>query len=365
LDVQSNLTVAEEIMSHLDFELRDIPHIASAQFITLSGAIDAATSIEFQEYLDNLVKKGTLNFIFDMNGVTFINSTGLGLLVNLADNAVGRKGSLILINTHSKIRIVFQTLGLDNYFKMFGNLSKALQFLTHNLPQEQQDVIIKSAEDILQAEPQTKHATVSDKTMPAPVIAMPIKTHLTSVDKKPTEVIKKPKVQIPVQPVPPPQPMYAPPPTQIPQKQTDRITRIIGTEQRKISAYILIPPTLPNFGLIYTHVQGACVSVNVLAARVDYNDPEYMEKAMQMMAKVNFIIADFSGADKIVLQQGHFARFQHKPPKPILGIIQGSPSNLPPQWQKTSFISYKMTNKGLVRLKTMLEQTISRAMSKL
>ncbi|MCD4657731.1 MAG: STAS domain-containing protein [Planctomycetes bacterium] len=365
-------------MSHLDFELRDIPHIASAQFITLSGAIDASTSIEFQDYLDNLVKKGTLNFIFDMNGVTFINSSGLGLIVNLADTAVSKKGSLVLINTHAKIRIVFQTLGLDNYFKMFGNLSDALRFLTQNLPQEQQDVIIKSAEDILQTEPQTKHATVTDKTLPAPVVALPIKTHTAPVDKKSIEEIKKQQEQVPAQPiaykeaatpdkqyVPPPQPMYAPPPDQIPQKSTDRITRIIGTEKRKVSAFILIPPTLPNFGLTYTHVQGACVSVNVIAARVDYNDPQFMEKALQMINKVNFIIADFTGADQIVLKQAHYARYKLKPPKPILGIIQGSPSNLPPQWQKTSFISYKMTNQGLVRLKTMLEQTVSRAMSKL
>ena len=354
-------------MSHLDFELRDIPSIANTQYITLSGAIDAATAIEFQGYLEKLVTKGTTNFIFDMNGVTFINSTGLGLLVNLADSADNKKGSFILVNTHSKIRIVFQTLGLDNYFEMFNTLSDALRHLTQNLSPEQQEQIVNNVKQILETEPEKTHATVADKTLPAPVIAVPIKTKTQPIEKPkvaepaPRQPVEAPKPRV----IPPPQPMYAPPPTQVPSKPKDKITRIMGVPQKKIAAFIIVPPSLQHFGPIYTHVQGACVSVNVIATRVDYNDPNFMEKAKQLISKVNFIIADFSAADNLTLQQAHYARFVHKPPKPLLGIIQGSPANLPPQWQKTSFISYQLSNTGLQRLKAILEQTISRAMSKL
>ncbi len=161
--------------------------------------------------------------------------------------------------------------------------------------------------------------------------------------------------------------MYAPPPTQMPPMRSPLkgTTRIEGKQKKQISAYIAIPASLPHFGLIYTHIQGACVSVGVIAARIDPNDPQYLEKAYQMISRVNFIVADFSGADQLILQQATFARFQLKPPKPLLGVIQGSPSVLPPQWQKTSFISYQFSREGLVKLKSMLQQTISRAMSKL
>ncbi len=383
-------------MSQLDFALREIPSLEASYLVMLSGAIDAATAIEFQSYLEELRKRGAKHFLFDMNGITFINSTGLGLLVNLADESVNQGGSFGLINVHAKIRIVFRTLGLDNFFKMFVNLNEGLQFLARDLPVEQQQQLIENSEALLQTEPERKTVQPTDKTIPLPVIASPMGVQ-TKIEKPPAPsqpvqpVPAQPVAQpveaqqpLPVEPVPvapaqyqppypqpqnvpPPQPMYAPPPTQIPQQQTRKTgaTRIIGREKKKIAAYIAIPASLPNFGLIYTHVQGACVAVGVLAARIDPNDPQYLQKAYQMISRVNFVIADFTGADPGIIQQATFARFQLKPPKPLLGIIQGSPATLPPQWQKTSFISYQFSKEGLSRLKSMLQQTISRAMSKL
>ncbi len=50
--------------------------------IILNGEIDHSNAPKFRVYSDNLINKGGFNkFIFDLSGITFMDSTAVGLLI--------------------------------------------------------------------------------------------------------------------------------------------------------------------------------------------------------------------------------------------------------------------------------------------
>lgn len=50
--------------------------------IKMSGEIDHSNAPKFKISADNLIKKGGFNkFIFDLSGITFMDSTAVGLLI--------------------------------------------------------------------------------------------------------------------------------------------------------------------------------------------------------------------------------------------------------------------------------------------
>ena len=108
-------------MAELTFEIEDVPSLESTAFVKVSGAIDTKTVVGFQDRLDDLQKDGHLRFILDMEGIKYVNSTGLGALVNVADNLENAGGGMVLIKIHPKVKVVFDMLGLNAFFKIFKN----------------------------------------------------------------------------------------------------------------------------------------------------------------------------------------------------------------------------------------------------
>lgn len=100
----------------------------TAALVQIDGAIDAKTVVLFQEQLDQLQQNGYTRFILDMEGIKYVNSTGLGTLVNVADALETRGGGIALIKIHPKVKVVFDMLGLNAFFKIFSNEDEAIQY---------------------------------------------------------------------------------------------------------------------------------------------------------------------------------------------------------------------------------------------
>ena len=115
-------------MADLTFKVDGIPQMKSAALVKISGAIDAKTVIHFQDKLDQLQQEKYTHFILDMEGIKYVNSTGLGTLVNVADALETRGGGIALIKIHPKVKVVFDMLGLNAFFKIFSNEEEALNY---------------------------------------------------------------------------------------------------------------------------------------------------------------------------------------------------------------------------------------------
>lgn len=116
-------------MTDLRFDITPIDALANTARVVVEGAIDATTVISFESQLKQLQEDGYCNFVLDMQGIKYVNSTGLGSLVATADNLEKVGGGLALIKVHPKVKVVFDMLGLNSFFRIFTNEEEAVGFL--------------------------------------------------------------------------------------------------------------------------------------------------------------------------------------------------------------------------------------------
>ncbi|MCU1484077.1 MAG: anti-sigma-factor antagonist [Actinomycetia bacterium] len=85
--------------------------------IAVKGELDLASAPTFLRDLDGALEAdpgGSLEV--DFAGVTFIDSTGLGVLVACRKRAVRAGGELTVANVAPAVRCVFEITGLDRVF---------------------------------------------------------------------------------------------------------------------------------------------------------------------------------------------------------------------------------------------------------
>ncbi|MHC5036165.1 MAG: anti-sigma factor antagonist [Planctomycetota bacterium] len=117
-------------MADLTLKTQEITEIEATRKVGLAGAIDASTVIKFQAELDKLKnEEGVRRFLLDMEGIRYVNSTGLGSLVKLADGLEREGGIIALMRIHPKVKVVFDMLGLNAFFKIFDDDKSAIEYL--------------------------------------------------------------------------------------------------------------------------------------------------------------------------------------------------------------------------------------------
>lgn len=94
--------------------------------ISVAGEIDVYTAPSLRERLNELVASGHYDLVVDMEGVEFLDSTGLGVLVGGLKRVRSHDGSLRLVCAQEKILKVFRITGLTKVFPIHPTLAEAL-----------------------------------------------------------------------------------------------------------------------------------------------------------------------------------------------------------------------------------------------
>ena len=80
--------------------------------VDVSGELDAYTAPQLRKLLDEVLD-GTVNRVLvNLSGTSFIDSTGLGVLVGAARKARGQDGELVLDSPTHSVHRVLQITGL-------------------------------------------------------------------------------------------------------------------------------------------------------------------------------------------------------------------------------------------------------------
>jgi anti-sigma B factor antagonist len=99
----------------------------SRTVVVVHGEIDVYTAPTLRERLNELVSAGRNDLIVDMQGVDFLDSTGLGVLVGGLKRVRSLDGELQLVCGQEKILKVFRITGLTKVFPIHPTLEDALQ----------------------------------------------------------------------------------------------------------------------------------------------------------------------------------------------------------------------------------------------
>ncbi len=96
--------------------------------ITLAGEVDVYTSPQLKQRIADAVDDGCVNLVVALDGLDFIDSSGLGVLVSGLRRVKEHGGTLRLVCTKDGILKIFRITGLDKVFPLFSTLAEAREF---------------------------------------------------------------------------------------------------------------------------------------------------------------------------------------------------------------------------------------------
>lgn len=94
--------------------------------VEVGGEIDVYTAPKLREQLVELVNDGSYHLVVDMEGVDFLDSTGLGVLVGGLKRVRAHEGSLRLVCTQERILKIFRITGLTKVFPIHSSVEDAV-----------------------------------------------------------------------------------------------------------------------------------------------------------------------------------------------------------------------------------------------
>ena len=91
-----------------------------------TGRLDVAGAPALREAFSELPKQASTRVIIDMEGVSFVDSTGLGSVIAGLKQLRGSQGQLRLAAPNQQVRVVLELTTLDSVFPYFATVEEAL-----------------------------------------------------------------------------------------------------------------------------------------------------------------------------------------------------------------------------------------------
>ncbi|MGL5809217.1 MAG: STAS domain-containing protein, partial [Nocardioides sp.] len=95
--------------------------------IDVSGEIDVYTAPKLRDAISELVRAGVYDIVVDLEGVEFLDSTGLGVLVGGLKKVRAHDGGLSLVCTQERLLKIFQITGLSKVFVIHSAAEEAIE----------------------------------------------------------------------------------------------------------------------------------------------------------------------------------------------------------------------------------------------
>ncbi len=93
--------------------------------VDVGGEIDVYTAPKLRERLVSLINAGHHDLIVNLEGVDFLDSTGLGVLVGALKRVRAHDGSLVLVCTQERLLKIFRITGLAKVFPIYDSVEAA------------------------------------------------------------------------------------------------------------------------------------------------------------------------------------------------------------------------------------------------
>jgi anti-sigma B factor antagonist len=96
-----------------------------AGVIVAEGEIDLAAAPRLREAMTDHLTAGRVHLLLDLTSVTFIDSTGLGLLVGAAKKSFGLGGSLRIVCSNERVLRILAITGISRSMTVLPTVEEA------------------------------------------------------------------------------------------------------------------------------------------------------------------------------------------------------------------------------------------------
>lgn len=111
----------------MKFETKEVDGV---KIVKLTGQIRISTQNEFKDLLDRLARENEgKTVIISMDGVIYMNSAGLGIIIDTYKKFKEKKGKIILCNLLPDIEKLFEVTRLNRFIEIYSSEAEALSKL--------------------------------------------------------------------------------------------------------------------------------------------------------------------------------------------------------------------------------------------
>lgn len=107
----------------------NIRSVSGVTVVALSGELTAKTAPAVQERILEEAKPGC-KMIVDMNGVTYMSSGGLRMMLKIYRTASSQGGRVLLVGLSEDVKATMAVTGFLDFFKHYDHLEAGLTELT-------------------------------------------------------------------------------------------------------------------------------------------------------------------------------------------------------------------------------------------
>jgi anti-sigma B factor antagonist len=94
--------------------------------VNVSGEVDIYTAPRLKDEIVALIDEGAANMVVDLSGVTFIDSTALGVLIGGIRRVHTLGGELVMVAQSRPVQRILAITGLDKVFIVCATRGEAL-----------------------------------------------------------------------------------------------------------------------------------------------------------------------------------------------------------------------------------------------
>lgn len=91
-----------------------------------TGRLDVAGAPALKEAISEALKNGQPRVVLDLEGVSFVDSTGLGSVIAALKQIRSSQGDLRLAAPNQQVRVVLELTTLDRVFPYYSTVEEAL-----------------------------------------------------------------------------------------------------------------------------------------------------------------------------------------------------------------------------------------------
>jgi len=99
----------------------NVKTLKNVTILELGGRLDASSAQDFRNKLKQFIQDDRLNFVFDLENINFLDSSGIGVLVASLRSVNKLNGDIKISNVKDHVRSVIEITRLHQIFEIFDN----------------------------------------------------------------------------------------------------------------------------------------------------------------------------------------------------------------------------------------------------
>lgn len=130
--MSNNIKTTDSNMSIFGFQ---VVEIQGHQVLAPSGYIDLHTAHQFKEAVMCILDGDEQHLIIDMNDVSYVDSSGLGIFVSAMKRVIPIGGTVNLVGCNPRVSHQFYTTHLSSFIALHENMNDALEAISTPISQ--------------------------------------------------------------------------------------------------------------------------------------------------------------------------------------------------------------------------------------